>query len=281
MLKQRVITALILAIIFLAAVFILPVTLFSAFIALVVLVGAWEWSNLSGFTKPLVRVGYLALVAVVMLLTATYLDINFYSVAINIQTEAFFNVLMVGCVWWAVALLLVQGYPSSAILWGGKIQRALMGLLVLVPAWVAFTYVRAHAHGEWLVLFIVAIVAFADIGGYFTGRKFGKRKLKVAVSPGKTWEGFCGGLLANIFLALIVAIALGANYAIVFAIVLPTSLISVLGDLLESMVKRHRGVKDSSQLLPGHGGVLDRADSLTAAAPIFALALYASGWMGG
>jgi phosphatidate cytidylyltransferase len=132
-----------------------------------------------------------------------------------------------------------------------------------------------------LILLIVAVVASADIGGYFTGRAWGKHKLKPAVSPGKTWEGFAGGVAANILLALVLWQVTGSNLVILLAIILPTSLVSVLGDLLESMVKRHRGIKDSGALLPGHGGVLDRVDSLTAAAPVFALALLASGWTGG
>ena len=125
---------------------------------------------------------------------------------------------------------------------------------------------------------IAGVVAAADIGGYFAGRKFGKRKLAPAVSPGKTWEGFSGGLIANLLLGSLIAYLTGSNIGLLLAIVVPTSLFSVLGDLLESMVKRHAGVKDSGVILPGHGGILDRVDSITAAAPVFALAVLASGW---
>lgn len=281
MLKQRVITALILVAVFLAAVFYLPVPLFSAFTALIVLIAAWEWANLSGFGRLWQRLIYLVLMAATMTLAAIYLDLSFFASSLNIEPLKFRDLLLIGCVWWALALLLVQGYPSSAILWGAPVTRALMGLLVLVPTWIAFTYVRAQLNGAWLVLFIVAIVASADIGGYFAGRRWGKHKLKPAVSPGKTWEGFAGGVFANILLALIVSVVTGGSFLLLLALVLPTSLVSVLGDLLESMIKRHRGIKDSGVLLPGHGGVLDRVDSLTAAAPVFALALVASGWTGG
>jgi len=279
MLKQRVITALVLVAVFLLALFKLPVAWFSAFVGLIILVGAWEWANLSGFVSALSRIVYVMVTAVVIGAVGYYLGAGDLSGGV-FDGARVFDVLLIGCGWWALALLLVQGYPSSAILWAPRFLRALIGLLVLIPSWVAFSWVRSLAQGEWLVLMIVAIVAFADIGGYFAGRRFGSRKLKPAVSPGKTWEGFLGGLLANIVFALVLWFAVGASPLLLLAIIVPTSLISVLGDLLESMLKRHRGIKDSSNLLPGHGGVLDRADSLTAAAPVFALALYASGWVG-
>lgn len=279
MLKQRVITALILAAVFLAAVFYLPVLFFSAFIAVVVLIAAWEWANMAGLARSWQRLVYLALIALAMGFCTWYLGL--LSTAEGIADSLRYrDLLLIGCGWWALALLLVQGYPSSAILWGAPLLRALMGFFVLVPTWVAFTFVRAQENGSWMMLLIVAVVACADIGGYFAGRRWGSRKLKPAVSPGKTWEGFFGGVAANIALSLVVWFVADGNYWLILAIILPTSLVSVLGDLLESMVKRYRGIKDSGTLLPGHGGVLDRVDSLTAAAPVFALALLASGWTG-
>ncbi|RYZ84132.1 MAG: phosphatidate cytidylyltransferase, partial [Moraxellaceae bacterium] len=140
-------------------------------------------------------------------------------------------------------------------------------------------YVRFQPQGALLVLMIAAIVAAADTGGYFAGRKWGKHKLAPSVSPGKTLEGFVGGLVSNVVLTALIAYVSGSNFLMLLAIVIPTSLFSVLGDLLESMVKRHAGVKDSGVILPGHGGILDRVDSITAAAPVFALAVLASGWV--
>lgn len=279
MLKQRIITALILAAVFLAALFYLPIALFCVFIALVVLVGAWEWANLAGWSAAWQRFGYVAVIALVMILVAAYLGL--WSGNDGGDVEAYRSLILLGCGWWALALLLVQGYPSSAILWGTTAVRLLMGVMVLIPTWIALVFVRAQPEGAWLVLLIVAVVACADIGGYFAGRRWGKHKLKPAVSPGKTWEGFIGGVVANLVLALVLWLVTANTLVILVALILPTSLFSVLGDLLESMVKRHRGIKDSSALLPGHGGVLDRVDSLTAAAPVFALALMASGGVGG
>ena len=276
MLKQRVITALVLAAIFLTALFGLPAGYFSFFIGAVVLIGAWEWANLSGLPAIWQRLAYS--VAVLVLLVGAALYLGFEGEASpRLNNLAIRDLLIVGCSWWAVALLLVQGYPSSAVLWGHKLLRLLMGLLVLIPTWVALVYVRQQVNGAWLVLLLMLIVALADSGGYFAGRRFGKHKLAPAVSPGKTWEGFAGGLLANCLLAVILNQALNASLLLMLVLVVPTSLISVLGDLLESMVKRHAGVKDSGSILPGHGGILDRVDGITAGAPVFALALLASG----
>jgi len=278
MLKQRILTACVLAAAFLGVLLFLPQPLFSAFVATVVLIGAWEWSNLSGFKSLGARVGYLLVQAVAMLLLALYIGLIQLGTAIEPQHSAqvasrYGHVLLTGCTWWAVALLWVQGYPSSSVLWAKPILRALMGFFVLLPAWVGFSYVRMQPDGAWLVLMIVAVVASADIGGYFVGKRFGRHKLAPRVSPGKTWEGFAGGVAANILLALLLWWLTGSSLLAILSLIVPTSLVSVLGDLLESMVKRERGVKDSSALLPGHGGVLDRMDSLTAAAPVFALVL--------
>jgi phosphatidate cytidylyltransferase len=276
MLKQRVITALILAAIFLAALFGLPAGYFSFFIGAVVLIGAWEWANLSGLPAIWQRFAYSIVVLALLVGASLYLGFE-GEASPRLNSEAIRDLLIVGCGWWALALLLVQGYPGSAILWGHKLMRLLMGLLVLIPTWVALVYVRQQADGAWLVLLLMLIVALADSGGYFAGRRFGKHKLAPAVSPGKTWEGFAGGLLANCVLAVVLSQALSVSLLIMLVLIVPTSLISVLGDLLESMVKRHAGVKDSGSILPGHGGILDRVDGITAGAPVFALALLASG----
>jgi len=156
-------------------------------------------------------------------------------------------------------------------------MRLAMGLWVLLPTWVGFSVLR-ESGAAWL-LFVLLLVWGADIGAYFVGRALGRHKLAPRVSPGKTWEGVAGGLMVTALLAIVFAswqslgVAGGLMLMLATAVV---TLVSVLGDLLESMLKRHRGIKDSSQLLPGHGGVLDRVDSLTAAVPLFALL---SGWL--
>ncbi|UUA74372.1 phosphatidate cytidylyltransferase [Cellvibrio sp. QJXJ] len=276
MLKQRVITALVLAIIFIVALFGLPAGYFYFFVGAIVLIGAWEWACLAGFPARWQRALYALFILVVLLLASFYLGFE-GEASPNLNADAIRELLIAGCIWWAIALLLVQGYPSSALLWGHKILRLLMGLLVLIPTWVALVYVRQQEAGAWLVLLLMLIVAMADSGGYFAGKRFGKHKLASAVSPGKTWEGFAGGFIANCVLALILSLTLELSLLLMLVIVVPTSLVSVLGDLLESMLKRHAGIKDSGTILPGHGGILDRVDGVTAAAPVFALALLASG----
>ncbi len=276
MLKQRVITALVLAAIFLAALFGLPSGYFSFFIGAVLLVGAWEWANLSGFPAIWQRLVYSLVLLVLLIGTSLYLGFE-GEASPRLNALAIRDVLIVGCGWWALALLLVQGYPSSSVLWGHKALRLMMGVLVLIPTWVALVYVRQQDNGAWLVLLLMLVVAVADSGGYFAGRRFGKHKLASAVSPGKTWEGFAGGFLANCLLAVLLSQLLNMSLLLMLVLIVPTSLVSVLGDLLESMVKRHAGAKDSGSILPGHGGILDRVDGITAAAPVFALALLASG----
>lgn len=273
MLKKRVITAIALAVVFLGALFKLPAPLFSAFIATIVLIAAWEWANLTGLSKIWQRASYVGLVGAILALAA-YSTHNFDEHAHNISK----TILMIGCLWWAVALLWVQSYPGSALLWGSRWFKAIMGMAVLVPTWLAFSFLRAQPSGAWLILIVVLIVVCADTGAYFSGRALGRHKLAPAVSPGKSWEGFWGGMFSCVLLAIAVAAFTDVSVLMSLGIIVPAGLASVLGDLLESMVKRQRGIKDSSRLLPGHGGVLDRVDSLTAAAPVFALGLSLSGW---
>lgn len=266
MLKQRVLTGSVLAALFLSLLFLAPKLLFLLFMGVVVGVSAWEWSNLCGVQAQMKRIGYAGAV----LLGATAVWWSVYE-AHWFSLQA---MLTVAALWWAVALLWVQGYPSSAIIWQPVLMRLFMGILVLVPPLVAIYELRLQDGGEYLVLAVVVIVAAADIGAYFSGKSFGRRKLSPNVSPGKSWEGVAGGLL--LVIAIVVVFSFLSGYISVISamlIALPTAMVSVLGDLLESMLKRHRGVKDSSQLLPGHGGFLDRIDGLVAAIPVFTLGL--------
>lgn len=274
MLKQRVITAVVLLAVLLSALFYLPKYFPYLLIGFFTL-AAWEWADLSGFSKSWQRI----VVAIVFAGSVLYLvrllgfDTTFY---ISAFAQDIKSISHAGALFWALALIWVKSYPASSSIWGNKFMRLLMGVFVLVPSVLSLVYVQGLNNGQWLFLYIVAIVASADIGAYFSGRKWGKKKLAPAVSPGKSWAGFFGGLVSVTVLALLVGyffnvVDLSLGQLVVASVI--TGLASVLGDLLESMVKRHRGIKDSSQLLPGHGGVMDRIDSLSAAAPVFVLLL--------
>lgn len=274
MLKTRIITALILAPIAIGGIFFLPPLGFALFTGAVITIGAWEWANMSGIEGQGGRVAYAAVTAAIL-----YGLLNVPAVL----------VLWLALVWWCICFLLVRGYPQGSDRWGSLPMRAVMGLFVLVPAWVGLNHLRTGgfqfgdvANNLWVILYVFCVVWVADIGAYFAGRAFGKAKLAPRVSPGKSWAGVWGGLTAVGVFAVIVSSLASASITetlLLVAASLFTGLVSVLGDLLESMLKRFRGIKDSSQLLPGHGGIMDRIDSLTAAIPVFALIITQLGWL--
>lgn len=269
MLKQRVITACLLMLSFLAILFLTPWYVFAAVTACVFMVGAWEWANLAGLRTQLFRVFYaLALGAAGYALYCIVFD--------YISKQNFY---LTAAVFWCVSILWIQGYPASGLLWRPIPVRMLMGALVLIPAWVAGVDLLRQEHGPFLVLLVVLLVASADVGAYFSGRAFGRIKLSPKVSPGKSWEGVWGGLFLSVIIAYSYSFLFGSTLSAgLVLIVVPVAMISVVGDLLESMLKRERGIKDSSSILPGHGGILDRVDGLVAALPIFALLYGAIDW---
>ena len=258
MLKQRVITALILLALILGAIFYLSTPWFALAIAIPVGLGAWEWANIMGVEDSSARFPYIALILVSCGLVY-WLRLDF--------------VLYLSCLWWAAAVWLVKAYPAKAEAWESRPVQGLIGWLVLVPAWWSLVLLHGQQGGQWWLLYVMLLVWGADTGAYFAGRKFGRNKLAPDVSPGKTVEGLFGGLALTAVIALIVAFTAGVAHKISLPAFLLVSLVtvvgSVFGDLAESMFKRHRGIKDSSQLLPGHGGILDRIDSITAAVPLF------------
>lgn len=270
MLWQRVVTALVLLPLILGAIFFLPGDGFALAMAVAVLVAGREWAamaKLCRYTFPVLLVIGMAGVWVLGQL----------GVAVG---QPLLGAAVAG---WLLALVLVVRYPAGA---GWMHRRALMylaGLLLLLPAWHAVVQLQAitvQVAGMELrglvLLGAFVIVWGADVGAYFAGRAFGRRKLAVHVSPGKSVEGAVGGALTTLALAVAVGLYLdyaGAALAWLLLLVLVTTLASILGDLFESMVKREAGVKDSGALLPGHGGMLDRIDSVTCAMPVFALGL--------
>lgn len=257
MLKQRVITALLLAPVALLVILWLPHEMTAVVFALLVAAGAWEWSAFPGFTRFPARIAYVVGITMCICLVG-------YVSAFRQYVD---EVLMLACMWWVVALLWVAFFPSQVSRW----SAALAGVFVLVPAWIAL--VDLHSLAPQLVLFLLLLVVAADVGAYFGGRRFGKHKLAPRVSPGKTWEGVIGGLVAAGFMAAVGVYWFQVRTAPFAALCAVVVIASIVGDLTESLFKRHAGLKDSGSLLPGHGGVLDRVDSVTAAAPIFLVGL--------
>jgi len=264
-LTQRVVTGSILAASMVAAILMLPSDYFALLIAAFVLLGAWEWAGLAGWPAPAARLG-CAVGMLPLLLGA----------ALMMQVESgLLALLLAGLVWWLTALAWVvqiqQGLAVSAL--DSPLVRVGAGVLVLVPAWAAVVALHASSEsGPYMLLYLTFLISSADSAAYFVGRRLGKRRLASIVSPGKSLEGVAGALTAVAMLAIAVALfADVASPAGFVALSLITALVSILGDLTESAFKRRAGLKDSGSIIPGHGGILDRIDSVSSAAPVFVL----------
>jgi phosphatidate cytidylyltransferase len=270
MLRLRIITALCMIAIFLPALFLMPPMLFSIATVPLVLVAGWEWSRLAKIRSVTARIGYLFLIAMTLFAASLWLGLPD-----TFDPQRAQQLLLVAVGVWAFIFLWIQGYPSSTILWSARPILGLLGLMLLGFTWIAIVTILNYQSGQWLLLLAIVIIALADIGGFFAGKYFGKHKLAPIISPGKTWEGFVGGLLLEGVLVGSLVWYLSDHVSVLglSLLVIPVALYSVLGDLFESMIKRHSGVKDSGQLLPGHGGVLDRIDGVMAALPMFGLIL--------
>ncbi|CAA0108779.1 Phosphatidate cytidylyltransferase [BD1-7 clade bacterium] len=270
MLKQRVITAIVLVTFILAALFLLPTHLFQLLIAAGFMLGGWEWARMSGLTSHVGRAVYAVMVLGLSLMLLQYTGIWDGSVDLLKLRDA----MGAACLFWSIALLWVMGYPGSAGFWGAPWVRLIMGFIIICSPVAALSYLVSLNDGRWFFIYLVGVVASADIGAYFAGKQFGKSKLAPKVSPGKSWAGFWGGMASSAIFSFVCGQAfnvVGLAPMALVAVTAITFLASVLGDLVESMVKRHSGIKDSSQLLPGHGGIMDRIDSVSAAAPVFVL----------
>jgi phosphatidate cytidylyltransferase len=264
MLLQRTLTALLLAPLVILLILLAPAGLFAAIVAVAFLVAMWEWTRLSGLKQTAPRAVLLALTAVIFALCWYARDGMAWPVLIGI-----------GVSWWVVVCQWLRHFAFGA---APTRENCLMklgaGMLVIVPAWVAAVTIHgASDRGNWWTLLALLIVWAADIGAYFSGRQFGRRKLAPTISPGKTWAGVYGAFIAGAIVAGVGGILLGVTGGkLIGLLVLSVFVVvaSIVGDLLESLMKRHAAVKDSGNLFPGHGGMLDRMDSVFAALPVFA-----------
>jgi len=259
MLKIRIITAIISLVILGVVLFVLPPAVAALVIAFLVLAGAWEWSGFLGLSANSARFLYVALIGALM------------AIVVLVIPERSDLVLQIACVWWFTAFIWTFLFPTPI----PGVVRWLAGALVLVPLFVALLFL--YRVSPQILLFALLIVWAADMGAYFAGKQFGRVKLAPSISPGKTWEGVFGGLTVVAVLTVIWAHLTDMELAVMLPFCLAVGALSVVGDLTVSMFKRTAGVKDSGKLFPGHGGVLDRVDSVSAAAPLFSLGL---SWLG-
>ncbi len=275
MLKQRIITALIFAPLVLGSIYYLDTPAVAVILGLIILIGAWEWVGLSGFENIFVHLAYTIVTALILYLSFPLIGKPSLGVF-----------LVSACFWWLLALISIfiaqarRRLPTQR-----KILFLFIGFIILVPAWLAVLYLHNNPKlGPLWVLFLLILIWTADIGAYFAGRVLGRHKLADTISPGKSWEGVFGGLVAVLLVSVLLLPYLtgtGINEIPMemFLLCLGTAVISVLGDLTESVFKRIAGKKDSGNMLPGHGGIMDRIDSLTAAAPVFTMGLMLTGFI--
>ncbi len=263
-LRARVLTAGLLAPLVMLGVLLLPTLWLALLMALFVTMAAWEWSGLAGCDAQAARAGFVALALIC--LTALWL-------AAAYEFDLF--ILAVAALWWlvlSVRLGLIKRIDQPS-----RMEPALLllGLLVLVSPWLALVLLhRLPVDGPLVALSLLMLIWIADTAAYFGGRRFGRVKLSALLSPGKTRAGVYAGIAAAGLWGALVAVLLGLTpmkTLLLILICVLAAVMSVVGDLFESLLKRRRGIKDAGSLLPGHGGMLDRIDSLTAAAPIFAL----------
>ncbi|WP_216782748.1 phosphatidate cytidylyltransferase [Candidatus Profftia tarda] len=273
MLKSRIITTVILVPSMIISLFMLPPLGFAVMTLIICMLAAWEWGKLAGFAINSQRIWcalFFGLVLVAMLF-------SFY--VFNFSVHVIGGSLWAAIIWWMFALLLVLFYPKSAVWWKhSRILKIIFGAATIVPFFGSTIALRQYGYkinsdqGIWCLLYIMVLVWCIDSSAYMFGNLFGKNKISPKISPGKTWEGFIGSLTTSTIISWVFSFYAPPRFIpahlIFYSIIVAMS--SMLGDLTESMFKREAGIKDSSFLIPGHGGILDRIDSLTAAVPVFA-----------
>ncbi len=268
MLKQRILTALLLLPLAMAVIFALPLQWFLIVLAAIMLGGSREYCRLAGLW------GSTATQLLILLQAAIFIVLVRFQGQWNAHIT---TVLVTSCGLWLLMFVRLPLFrPDSLVDTNYRVVSFITAITSLTTGWLALSWIRSLAEGSWLILLLLLIVWAADTGAYFAGRAFGKRKLAKHISPGKTMAGLFGGLIAAPLVAVLAVILMpitGPETHWLVPLALVTALVSVGGDLLISLHKRTSGHKDSGALLPGHGGILDRVDSLLAAAPFFALGL--------
>ena len=270
MLLQRFLTALVLAPVAILIILLPSTAVFALIVSVAFLAAWWEWAQLSGLHDRASQVGLLVLATLV------------FALLWWLHGTAITPLLLgAGVAWWLLACVWLRHFAfGAAPTRENRAWKLLAGAFVIFPAWVALTVIHAQPQGHWWTLLALVIVWSSDIGAYFSGRSFGKRKLAPQISPGKTWAGAYGAMVAGVLVAEMGGWLLGVRGGQLIALALLAALtvaISIVGDLIESLMKRHAQVKDSGSIFPGHGGLMDRLDSVFAALPVFAAGIWLLG----
>jgi phosphatidate cytidylyltransferase len=271
--RTRITAALVMAPIAIAGILLLPTPYLAVAVAAILLMALWEWSALAGLTDKIPRALYLLGNALMMMALAWGSGRGLFALKL---------ISLIGAAWWCLLLLWLWQYEfAKADTAVNRSLKLMAGSLLVIPAWCALSWLHGStSNGPYWALFAVAIASIADSGAYFAGVKFGKHKLAPKISPGKTWEGVVGGVLAIIIMTVAVTPLFGVQWnqlSALLSLTLIATFFSIVGDLFESLMKRHSGFKDSSDLIPGHGGLMDRIDSMLAVLPIFVIG---KSWLG-
>lgn len=273
-LNHRIFSSIILIPLIISALFFLPIKIFGYFVILISTLAAWEWTQFIGLKTQIQRILSAILFGIILL----FLQYSFKDLKILTKEPIVFLILWISLIWWITATILVITFPNSSRFWSkSTILKILFGILTIVPFYCGTIFLKSINYynnliGDILLLYVILLVWIADIGAYFFGYLFGKHKLAKKLSPKKTLEGVLGGVffaiiftcLFNLFFQILF---ISKNFLIYSIFIV---IISIFGDLTESMFKRQSGIENSSNLIPGHGGILDRIDSLTSAVPMFA-----------
>ncbi len=283
MLIYRIITAALLAIALLVLLFGLPKTLFVSSLLFILFAATWEWSNLAGYKYTSSKIAFIGVFSIFAFCAVFWLS---FTESFNGNRALLSLIFLVLIVCFSVVLIFFSQNFKHLILNSPPLVTVL-GMLVFLALWIAILTIISFENGRFLLLFGILIVVLSDVGGYVVGKLLGRKKLAPKISPGKTWEGLAGsccfslGLLFllgqtnQIFFTSFVAV----NQGVIIFLIMPVVLISVIGDLFVSVIKRYSGVKDTGHILPGHGGMLDRIDGLMLAIPVFALLISLLGFV--